>query len=82
MPEHLRRLARDVRRTPTVMTLQYVQGLIALKRTHIENKQRRLMELEQHVQGLIADKRTHIENEQRRLMELEAMEAELLSVVK
>lgn len=46
MPAQLRRLARDVRRTPTVKTLQYVQGLIAYKRTHIENEQRRLMELE------------------------------------
>ena len=46
MPAHLRRLARDVRRTPTLKTLQYVQGLIAYKRTHIENEQRRLTELE------------------------------------
>lgn len=46
MPAQMRRLAMDVRRTPTVKTLQYVQGLIAYKRTHIENEQRRLMELE------------------------------------
>ena len=46
MPAHLRRLARDVRRTPTFKTLKYVQGLIAYKRTHIENEQRRLAELE------------------------------------
>lgn len=46
MPAQMRRLARDVRRTPTVKTLQYVQGLIAYKRTHIENEQRRLVELE------------------------------------
>ena len=46
MPSQARRLARDVRRTPTVKTLQYVQGLIAYKRTHIENEQRRLTELE------------------------------------
>ena len=46
MPAQMRGLARDVRRTPTVKTLQYVQGLIAYKRTHIENEQRRLMELE------------------------------------
>ena len=46
MPAHLRRLARDVRRAPTLKTLQYVQGLIAYKRTHIENEQRRLAELE------------------------------------
>ncbi len=46
MPAHLRRLARDVRRTPTAKTLQYVQGLIAYKRTHIEREQQRLLELE------------------------------------
>lgn len=46
MPAHLRRLARDVRRTPTVKTLQYIQGLIAYKRTHIERETQRLMELE------------------------------------
>ena len=46
MPMNKRRAARDIRRTPTVKTLQYVQGLIAYKRTHIENEQRRLMELE------------------------------------
>ena len=46
MPAHSRRLARDVRRTPTFKTLQYVQGLIAYKRTHIENERRRLTELE------------------------------------
>ena len=46
MPAHLRKLSRDVRRTPTLKTLQYVQGLIAYKRTHIENEQRRLTELE------------------------------------
>ena len=46
MSSHARKIARDVRRTPTVKTLQYVQGLIAYKRTHIENEQRRLMELE------------------------------------
>ena len=46
MPVQMRRLARDVRHTPTVKTLQYVQGLIAYKRTHIEKEQRRLTELE------------------------------------
>ena len=46
MPSQARRLSRDVRRTPTVKTLQYVQGLIAYKRTHIKNEQRRLTELE------------------------------------
>ena len=42
MPAHFRRLARDVRRTPMVNTLKCVQDLIAYKRTHIENEQRRL----------------------------------------
>lgn len=46
MPANMRRLARDVRRTPTVKTLQYIQGLIAYKRTHIERETQRLMELE------------------------------------
>ena len=46
MPAHLRRLARDVRRTPTVKTLQYIQGLIAYKPTHIERETQMLMELE------------------------------------
>ena len=46
MPANMRRLARDVRRTPTVKTLQYIRGLIAYKRTHIERETQRLMELE------------------------------------
>lgn len=46
MPANMRRLARDVRRTPTIKTLQYIQGLIAYKRTHIERETQRLMELE------------------------------------
>ena len=46
MPSQARRLARDVRRTPTAKTLQYIQGLIAYKRTHIEREQARLHELE------------------------------------
>ena len=46
MLKHGRQAARDVRRTPTAKTLAYIQSLIAYKRTHIENEQRRLMELE------------------------------------
>jgi hypothetical protein len=40
------KVARDVRRVPTVKTLTYIQSQIAYKRTHIENEQRRLMKLE------------------------------------
>lgn len=54
MPAHLRILARDVRRTPTVKTLQYIQGLIAYKRTHIERETQRLMELEAMESELLA----------------------------
>ena len=54
MPAQMRRLARDVRRTPTVKTLQYVQGLIAYKRTHIEREQARLRELETMESELLA----------------------------
>lgn len=46
MPISKRKAARDIRRTPTVKTLAYVQGLIAYKRTHIEREQQRLLELE------------------------------------
>ena len=46
MPMNKRRAARDIRRTPTVKTLTYIQGLIAYKRTHIEREQARLRELE------------------------------------
>lgn len=46
MPMNKRKAARDVRRTPTVKTLTYIQGLIAYKRTHIEREQTRLQELE------------------------------------
>lgn len=46
MRANKRKLARDIRRTPTVKTLQYIQGLIAYKRTHIERETQRLMELE------------------------------------
>lgn len=46
MPMNKRQAARDIRRTPTVKTLTYIQGLIAYKRTHIEREQVRLQELE------------------------------------
>ena len=46
MSSHARKIARDVRRTPTVKTLTYIQGLIAYKRTHIEREEARLRELE------------------------------------
>ena len=46
MNECKSRAARDVRRTPTVKTLAYIQGLIAYKRTHIRREQARLRELE------------------------------------
>lgn len=54
MPAQLRRLARDVRRTPTVKTLTYIQYLIAYKRTHIEREQARLLELETMESELLA----------------------------
>ena len=54
MPANMRRLARDVRRVPTVKTLQYIQGLIAYKRTHIEREQQRLLELEAMESELLA----------------------------
>ena len=41
-----RTAARDIRRTPTARTLEYIQGLIQYKRTHIEREQARLRELE------------------------------------
>ena len=40
------KVARDVRRVPTVKTLTYIQSLIAYKKTHIEREQARLRELE------------------------------------
>ena len=49
-----RKAARDIRRTPTVKTLQYIQGLIAYKRTHIERETQRLMELETMESELLA----------------------------
>ena len=54
MPAQARRLARDVRRTPTAKTLQYIQGLIAYKRTHIEREEARLQELETMESELLA----------------------------
>ena len=54
MPMNKRQVARDVRRVPTVKTLQYIQGLIAYKRTHIEREQARLRELETMESELLA----------------------------
>ena len=54
MPANARKLARDVRRTPTVKTLTYIQGLIAYKRTHIEREEARLQELETMESELLA----------------------------
>lgn len=41
-----RKIARDIRRTATPETLQYIQSLIAYKRTHIQREQERLDNLE------------------------------------
>ena len=54
MPMNKRRAARDIRRTPTVKTLTYIQGLIAYKRTHIEREEARLRELETMESELLA----------------------------
>lgn len=54
MPMNKRRVARDIRRTPTAKTLAYIQGLIAYKRTHIEREQARLQELETMESELLA----------------------------
>lgn len=54
MPMNKRKAARDIRRTPTVRTLTYIQGLIAYKRTHIEREQARLQELETMESELLA----------------------------
>lgn len=54
MPMSKRQAARDIRRTPTVKTLTYIQGLIAYKRTHIEREQMRLQELETMESELLA----------------------------
>lgn len=37
-----RKITRDIRRTATPETLQYIQSLIACKRTHIQREQERL----------------------------------------
>lgn len=54
MATNKRKIARDVRRTPTAKTLTYIQGLIAYKRTHIEREQARLQELETMESELLA----------------------------
>ena len=54
MSSNARKLAMDVRRTPTVKTLTYIQGLIAYKRTHIEREDARLQELETMESELLA----------------------------
>lgn len=54
MPMSKSKVARDVRRVPTVKTLTYIQGLIAYKRTHIEREQMRLQELETMESELLA----------------------------
>lgn len=54
MPTNKRRAARDIRRTPTVKTLEYIQALIAYKRTHIEREHARLSELKTMQSELLA----------------------------
>lgn len=54
MPTNKRRAARDIRRTPTVKTLEYIQALIAYKRTHIEREHTRLSELKTMQSELLA----------------------------
>ena len=49
-----RKQARDIRRTATPETLQYIQSLIAYKRTHIEREQERLDNLERMESELLA----------------------------
>lgn len=49
-----RKIARDIRRTPTTKTLTYIQSLIAYKRTHIEREQARLDELEKMESELLS----------------------------
>lgn len=53
MPISKRKLAIDIRRTPTANTFAYIQGLIAYKRTHISREQQRLIELETMEQELL-----------------------------
>lgn len=54
MATNKRKMARDLRRSPTQKTLTYVQGLIAYKRTHIEREMQRLDELEVMESELLA----------------------------
>lgn len=54
MATNKRKMARDLRRSPTQKTLTYVQGLIAYKRTHIEREMQRLEELEVMESELLA----------------------------
>lgn len=54
MATNNRKMARDLRRSPTQKTLTYVQGLIAYKRTHIEREMQRLEELEVMESELLA----------------------------
>lgn len=49
-----RKIARDIRRTATPETLQYIQLLIAYKRTHIQREQERLDNLELMESELLA----------------------------
>lgn len=49
-----RKIARDIRRTATPETLQYIQSLIAYKRTHIQREQERLDNLERMESELLA----------------------------
>lgn len=49
-----RKAAMDTRRTATPETLQYIQSLIAYKRTHIQREQDRLDNLERMESELLA----------------------------
>lgn len=49
-----RKSAIDIRRTATPETLQYIQSLIAYKRTHISREQDRLDNLERMESELLA----------------------------
>lgn len=49
-----RKIARDIRRAATPETLQYIQSLIAYKRTHIQREQERLDNLERMESELLA----------------------------
>lgn len=54
MPMSKSKVARDVRRVPTIKTLTYIQSLIAYKRTHIERERVRLEELEKMESELLS----------------------------